>query len=94
MDKSPYRSADEEEVGRRRDPVTAARAALITRGIDDANALDALDAEIIREMDATLDFAERAAKPAFAAMFRDVYAAGQPEPETLRSRLDRILARH
>jgi pyruvate dehydrogenase E1 component alpha subunit len=94
MDKSPYRSAEEEEVGRRRDPVTAARAALITRGIDDANALDALDAEIIREMDATLDFAERAAKPAFAAMFRDVYAAGQPEPETLRSRLDRILARH
>jgi pyruvate dehydrogenase E1 component alpha subunit len=93
MDKSPYRSAEEEEAGRQRDPVAAARAALIARGLADAEALDALDAEIAREMDATIGFTDAAEKPESEAMFRDVYAPDQAPPEPLRSRLDRVLAR-
>jgi pyruvate dehydrogenase E1 component alpha subunit len=92
MDKSPYRSAAEEEAGRRRDPVAAARLALIERGVASEAALDALDAEVAREMDETLTFADRAPAPEFQAMFRDVYHPSQPEPEPLRARLDRILA--
>jgi pyruvate dehydrogenase E1 component alpha subunit len=93
MDKSPYRSSEEEAAGRARDPVKHARAALVERGTVDSAVLDALDAEIGLEMDATLDFAAAAAPPPLSSMFRDVYAAGQPEPEPLRTRLERVLAR-
>ncbi|WP_205216022.1 thiamine pyrophosphate-dependent dehydrogenase E1 component subunit alpha [Acidibrevibacterium fodinaquatile] len=92
MDKSPYRSAEEEEAGRQRDPVRHARAALVTRGESDEAALDALDLAIAREMDDAIDFAAAAAPPAFDALFRDVFAPGEPAPEPLRARLDRVLA--
>jgi len=92
MDKSPYRTADEEEIGRKRDPVVRARDALLTRGQLDAASLDALDAEIVLEMDATIDFTAAASVPPAESMFRDVYGPDQPEPEPLRTRLDRILA--
>ncbi|HTW25642.1 MAG TPA: thiamine pyrophosphate-dependent dehydrogenase E1 component subunit alpha [Acetobacteraceae bacterium] len=92
MDKSPYRAADEEEAGRRRDPLAAARLALVARGLSSAAALDALDAEIAREMDASIGFAGQAPPPAPEALFRDVYADGEPAPEPLRVRLDRVLA--
>ena len=92
MDKSPYRSAEEEEAGRKRDPVLHARAALAAHGESDAATLDALDLAIAREMDAAIDFAAGAAPPAHDALFRDVFAPGEPAPEPLRARLDRILA--
>jgi acetoin:2,6-dichlorophenolindophenol oxidoreductase subunit alpha len=92
MDKSPYRTAAEEEAGRKRDPIAAARGALIGRGLATAEQLDALDAAIVREMDDTIAFAEHASAPSLQAMFRDVYAPSQPEPEPLRTRLDRVLA--
>jgi pyruvate dehydrogenase E1 component alpha subunit len=85
MDKSPYRSAEEEAVGRKRDPVLRARDALAE--------LDASDAAVTRETDAAIDFAAAAAAPEADAMFRDVYGPDQPRPEPLRARLDRILAR-
>jgi len=93
MDKSPYRSAEEEAAGRRRDPVATARHALIARGVATEAELVALDTEITREMDATIDYTDAAEKPSFAAMFRDVYAPDQAPPEPLQTRLDRVLAR-
>ncbi len=92
-DKSPYRTAEEEELGRKRDPLARARATLIERGLAGAAALDALDAEVASEMAATIDVTAAAAAPPPAAMFRDVFADGQPEPEPLRTRIDRVLAR-
>lgn len=92
-DKSPYRSAEEEESGRRRDPIAHARARLIERGLAAAAELDRLDAEVVREMQATIDFTLAAEPPAAAAMFRDVYADGEPEPEPLQARIERVLAR-
>jgi TPP-dependent pyruvate/acetoin dehydrogenase alpha subunit len=89
MDKSPYRSPAEEEEGRRRDPVARARAALAARGGAD---LDALDAEVAREMDAAIDFAIAGLPPEPDAMFRDVYAEGEPPPEPVRTRLVRLFA--
>ncbi|MEM1428696.1 MAG: thiamine pyrophosphate-dependent dehydrogenase E1 component subunit alpha [Pseudomonadota bacterium] len=91
-DKSPYRSAEEEEDGRRRDPLERARAALVAAG-HDAAALDTLDAEIATEMDATIDYALASREPALDTMFRDVFAPGAPEPEPVSTRIDRILAR-
>jgi pyruvate dehydrogenase E1 component alpha subunit len=92
MDKSPYHSNEEEESGRQRDPIAAARAALLDRSHVTAEVLDALDTAIAREMDAAIAFAAQASAPALDAMFDDVYAPSEPQPEPLRTRLDRILA--
>lgn len=92
MDKSPYRAEAEEVAGRQRDPVKRARATLLERGSASEPDLDALDAEIAREMDATIDFAAASPAPPLSSMFRDVYAVGEPEPEPLRTRLNRILS--
>ena len=92
MDKSPYRTAEEEAAGRKRDPVARARDTLVERGLASAAALDALDAEVAQEMNATTDFAAAADAPPHGSMFRDVYGPGEPEPEPLQRRLDRILA--
>ncbi len=90
MDKSPYRTAEEEEIGRKRDPVLRARNGLIERGTEAAS-LDALDREIADEMNATIDFTMQAEPPAASAMFRDVF--GDSEPEPVRVRIERVLAR-
>ncbi|MCB1970682.1 MAG: pyruvate dehydrogenase (acetyl-transferring) E1 component subunit alpha [Geminicoccaceae bacterium] len=93
MDKSPYRSEQDEREGRARDPVLFARQALLDSGQADEATLDALDARIAAEMDATIDFTTTAAEPPLDSMFRDVYAPGEPEPEAVATRIDRILAR-
>ena len=92
MDKSPYRTPDEEAIGRKRDPIARARDALLRSGQSDGETLDALDAEVAREMDATIDLTAAAGQPPARSMFRDVFGPGEPEPEPLARRLDRVLA--
>ncbi|MCR9108994.1 thiamine pyrophosphate-dependent dehydrogenase E1 component subunit alpha [Marivita sp. XM-24bin2] len=91
-DKSPYRDAAEEEVGRKKDPVLQARDKLIEAGLMSEADLDALDQKVAAEMDASIDFAVAGEEPQLKSMFRDVYDPSQPEPEPVRTRLDRILA--
>lgn len=93
MDKSPYRTPEEEGEGRKRDPVLRARSTLLARGSATADTLDRLDANIAAEMDAAIDFAIDAVPPEPSSMFRDVYGPNELEPEPLRTRLDRVLAR-
>jgi len=92
-DKSPYRDPAEEETGRRKDPVAHAREVLLTRGLVGAAELDTLDAAIDAEMDATIDFTIAQTEPPLSTMFRDVYAPEEPEPEPVRTRIARVLAR-
>lgn len=92
-DKSPYRQQDEEAAGRQKDPVLHARENLLSSGEMNSAELDALDAGIADEMDATIDFAIAQEEPQLTSMFRDVYDPSQPEPEPVRTRLERILAR-
>jgi pyruvate dehydrogenase E1 component alpha subunit len=91
-DKSPYRTEEEEAEGRQRDPVTRAREFLLAEGVGEEE-LAALDREVATEMDAAIDYAVASAEPSLASMFRDVFAPDQPEPEPVRTRIDRILAR-
>ena len=91
-DKSPYRSEAEEAAGRGKDPVLHARAALIAEGMAEAE-LDALDEDVSAEMDAGIEFTLTSDAPDLSTMFRDVFAPGQPEPEPVRARIDRVLAR-
>ena len=90
-DKSPYRSEAEEAEGRAKDPVEFARNMLIESGIS-AEDIDTIDAEVAAEMDATIDFTIKSEEPALNTMFRDVFASDQPEPEPVRTRIDRVLA--
>ncbi|WP_322885128.1 thiamine pyrophosphate-dependent dehydrogenase E1 component subunit alpha [Sinorhizobium medicae] len=93
MDKSPYREEAEELEGRKKDPVLFARNKLIDTGIEEERILDELDKAIAAEMDVTIDFAVESKAPPLGSMFKDVYAAGEPEPESVRARIDRVLAR-
>lgn len=86
MDKSPYRTPEEEEEGRNRDPLSTARLSL-----GDDPALDAIDAEVTAEMDAAMAGAIAATPPAPATMFQDVYDPATPAPEPQRTRLARVL---
>lgn len=92
-DKSPYRDPAEEEQGRRKDPVRHARETLLSGGLMSAAELDALDDRIAAEMDAAIDFAVAGQEPQIASMFRDVFDASAPQPEPVRTRLERVLAR-
>ncbi|MGY6549127.1 MAG: thiamine pyrophosphate-dependent dehydrogenase E1 component subunit alpha [Roseinatronobacter sp.] len=91
MDKSPYRTPEEEEAGRLRDPVLGARDRLIAAGMSAAAALDALDAAVSDEMDAALEAAITMGQPPLDAMFDDVFDPATARPEPLRQRLARIL---
>lgn len=93
MDKSPYRDEAEEIEGRKKDPVLFARKRLIESGLETEAALDELDKAIAAEMDATIDFTVESKAPPLTSMFRDVYAIGEPEPEPVRTRIDRVLAK-
>ena len=91
MDKSPYRSEAEEAEGRRKDPLLFARDGLLDTG-HPSSELDGIDEAADREMDAAIDFAIGSGEPALNTMFRDVFAPDQPEPESVRARIDRVLA--
>ena len=93
MDKSPYRSPEEEQQGRHRDPVLRARAALIDQHLNSQTQIDELDVQILAEMDRAIEFAVAAAPPPIDSIFKDVYADNQPTPESVRARIDRVLAR-
>ncbi|KIT14920.1 thiamine pyrophosphate-dependent dehydrogenase E1 component subunit alpha [Jannaschia aquimarina] len=86
MDKSPYRSPEEEEEGRQRDPLARAR-----NRIGDDITLDRIDDEAEAEMDKAMEDAIAAAPPDHASMFEDVYAEGTPPPRPQRERLMDIL---
>lgn len=93
MDKSPYRSEEDETQGREKDPVLFARNTLVETQASDAATLDALDTAIAAEMDSSIDFAIASKAPPLGSMFRDVYGPDEPEPEPVLHRIDRVLAR-
>ena len=91
MDKSPYRTPEEEAEGRARDPLVTARRRLTADGLEDALELDRIDAEAAAEMDAALEAAVAAPVPAAPTLFEDVFAPGTPAPRPQRDRLRAIL---
>ena len=92
MDKSPYRTPEEESEGRKRDPVERASIYLREKEGVTVAELEAIDKAIAQEMDEAMEFAVNAAPPPLSDLFRDVYAEHEPGPEPLRDRLRRILA--
>jgi len=91
MDKSPYRTPEEEAAGRARDPVLAARAQMQALGLATLPELDAIDAQAGAEMDVALAHAIACPAPELSTKFDDVYDATTPAPRPQAERLTAIL---
>jgi TPP-dependent pyruvate/acetoin dehydrogenase alpha subunit len=92
MDKSPYRTAEEEAAGRARDPLLTARSKLLAEGLAAEADLDGIDRDAGTEMDAALAHAVAAPAPGLPTMFQDVYAPGTPAPRPQTDRLRAVLS--
>lgn len=92
MDKSPYRTPEEEAEGRKRDPVKRAITHLREKEGVTLGEIGAIDQTIAQEMDEAMEFAINAEPPPLSDLFRDVYHDDEPRPEPIRERLERILS--
>jgi pyruvate dehydrogenase E1 component alpha subunit len=68
-----YRNAEEREAWLQRDPIKLFRAHLAAQAIADESTLDALDAEVMAEVDAAYQFAEESDYPEAHVAFTDLY---------------------
>ena len=92
MDKSPYRTVEEEAEGRKRDPVERAITHLRQKEWVTTAEIEAINEVIAKEMDEAMEFAINAEPPPLSDLFRDVYHDDEPKPEPIRETLKRILA--
>ena len=69
-----YRTREEVEDQRKRDPIAVWSQRLIADGLTDEAAVKALDKEVLREVEDAYQFAEQAPDPDPEALYRDVYA--------------------
>jgi pyruvate dehydrogenase E1 component alpha subunit len=75
VDPARYRSKEEVEQGRAKDPVVAFRARLVQTGTLDEAAVAELEAEVEREVQQAIDFADASPDPDVGELFDDVYAS-------------------
>jgi acetoin:2,6-dichlorophenolindophenol oxidoreductase subunit alpha len=68
-----YRNAAERETWLKRDPIKLFRAHLIDAGVADAATLDTLEAEIMAEVDSSVEFANDSPFPEPSVAFKDIY---------------------
>ena len=69
-----YRTREEVEDQRKRDPIAVWSQRLIAEGIMDESAVRAMDQEVIAEVEDAYQFADQAPDPDPDALYRDVYA--------------------
>jgi pyruvate dehydrogenase E1 component alpha subunit len=91
MDKSPYRTEEEESEGRGRDPLARLGRDLVADGVAEAE-LEAIRDAAGREMDGAMEFALASPQPGSEELFEDVYGPGEPRPVPVRDRIAAILA--
>jgi 2-oxoisovalerate dehydrogenase E1 component alpha subunit len=83
-DDSRYRSRDELQAWRTRDPVDRGRAYLLEQGVEPAE-LDRMRADISEEIERAIEEAEAAPDPRPEDALRHVYAEGHPLPDGTRA---------
>jgi pyruvate dehydrogenase E1 component alpha subunit len=69
-----YRTREEVEDQRKRDPIAVWSQRLIADGIMDEGAVRAMDKSVMEEVDDAYQFADQAADPEPGALYTDVYA--------------------
>jgi pyruvate dehydrogenase E1 component alpha subunit len=72
-----YRTKEEVEEQRKRDPIALWSQRLIAEGLMDEAGVKALDKEVLREVNDAYQFAEEAPDPEPEALWADVYAPGE-----------------
>ena len=68
-----YRNKEEKEAWLRRDPIVLFRAELIERGVATAEEMDALEAEVLQEVDEAVKFTDESPFPDPSRAFADLY---------------------
>jgi acetoin:2,6-dichlorophenolindophenol oxidoreductase subunit alpha len=68
-----YRDAELKAKWLQRDPIKLFRAHLIETGVADANFMDSLEAEVMAEVDASVQFANDSPYPEPSVAFKDIY---------------------
>lgn len=71
-----YRSKEEVEAWRKRDPLLRAESLLIERGILSEAECRAIQKEVQREVDEAVAYAESSPEPSIESLFEDVYTVG------------------
>ena len=71
-----YRSKEEVEEYRKRDPIRVLGDHMISEKMIDADGLTAIDDEVKADVQDSLDFSEQAPDPAPEALYTDVFAEG------------------
>jgi len=72
-DPQVYRSKEEVEEWRRRDPILTFRERVVKEGKLGAAELDAIDAEIKKEIEAAIDFARKSPEPEIETALQDIF---------------------
>jgi pyruvate dehydrogenase E1 component alpha subunit len=76
-----YRTKEEVEDQRKRDPISVWSHRLIAEGLTDEAAVKALDKEIVQEVEDAYRFADEAADPEAEELYEDVYAEEKQREE-------------
>jgi pyruvate dehydrogenase E1 component alpha subunit len=69
-----YRTREEVEEHRKRDPIALWSHRLVTEGIMDDAAVKAMDADVVAEVADAYEFADQAAEPEITQLYTDVYS--------------------
>jgi pyruvate dehydrogenase E1 component alpha subunit len=72
-DPQNYRSKEEVEEWKKRDPIQLFRARTIAEGMLTAAEMDAIDAQITRDMEAALEFARTSPEPDVEVALQDIF---------------------
>ena len=75
-DPEQYRTKDEVEAWKQRDPIVTFGARLVAEGVLDAGELEAIDAAALARVDAAVEFADASPFPAPEQLFDDIYVLG------------------
>jgi pyruvate dehydrogenase E1 component alpha subunit len=75
-DPEEYRTKDEVEDWRTRDPLTTFPARLVSEGVLDGDDVERLDAEAMKTVDEAVEFADRSPFPDLASLYDDIYMIG------------------
>ena len=92
MDKSPYRSDEEELEMRKKDPIAYASSFMEKNNILNKEEIISIDKKISDEMDEALDFAINSPLNNEKEIFTDVYSDNDPVPTSVDEKINKILS--
>jgi pyruvate dehydrogenase E1 component alpha subunit len=76
-DPEEYRTKDEVEDWRPRDPLTTFPARLVDEGVLSAEEVEQLDEQAVKTVDEAVEFADRSPFPDLASLYDDIYVIGE-----------------